>query len=34
MLGTNDRIPTVIYNGLGEFVAQLYDGMEGESLFM
>ena len=34
MLGTNDRIPTVIYNGYGEFVAQLYDGMEGERLFM
>jgi len=34
VLGTNDRIPTVIYNGYGEFVAQLYDGMEGERLFM
>ena len=34
VLGTNNRIPTVIYNGYGEFVAQLYDGMEGERLFM
>jgi len=34
VLGTNGRIPTVIYNGYGEFVAQLYDGMEGERLFM
>ncbi len=34
VLGTNDRIPTVIYNGYGKFVAQLYDGMEGKRLFM
>ena len=34
VLGMSGRIPTVIYNGYGEFVAQLYDGMEGERLFM
>ncbi len=34
VLGTDDRIPTAIYNGYGEFVAGLYDGMEGERLFM
>ena len=34
VLGMDGRIPTVIYNGYGEFVAHLYDGMEGERLFM
>lgn len=34
VLGADGRIPTVIYNGYGEFVAHLYDGMEGERLFM
>lgn len=34
VLGTDERIPTVIYNGYGEQVASLYAGMEGEQLFM
>ena len=33
-LGSSDRIPTLLYNGYGEFVADLYKGMEGEKLFM
>ncbi len=33
-LGESDRIPTLLYNGYGEFVADLYKGMEGERLFM
>ena len=33
-IGTGRRIPTVIYNGYGEYVADLYKGMEKESLFM
>ncbi len=28
------RVPTRIFNGYGEFVAHLYDGMQGEKLFM
>ncbi len=31
---TNERIPTRIYNGYGEYVAGLYAGMENEPLFM
>lgn len=34
MLGTDERRPTQIYNGYGEFVAGLYRDMEGEKLFM
>lgn len=34
MLGTDEQRPTVIYNGYGEWVASLYEGMEGERLFM
>ncbi len=33
-LGTGERMPTLIYNGYGEFVAQLYAGLENEPLFM
>jgi len=33
MLGTNEQRPTVIYNGYGEYVAQLYKGLEGERLY-
>ena len=36
LLGTSERIPTQIYNGYGEYVAQLYTGMEktlGDRLF-
>lgn len=34
LLHTGETIPTVIYNGYGEQVAGLYDGMAGEALFM
>lgn len=34
MLGTDEMLPTRIYNGYGEWVAGLYAGMEGEALFM
>ena len=33
MLGTGEDLPTRIYNGYGEFVADLYRGLEGERLF-
>ncbi|MFC7396943.1 protein-methionine-sulfoxide reductase catalytic subunit MsrP [Chelatococcus sp. GCM10030263] len=34
ILGTGDYRPTLIYNGYGEYVADLYKGMDGEKLFM
>jgi sulfoxide reductase catalytic subunit YedY len=34
VLGTSDKIPTKIYNGYGEYVAGLYQGLEEEKLFM
>jgi len=34
VLGTDERVPTRIYNGYAEFVADLYADMEGERLFM
>jgi sulfoxide reductase catalytic subunit YedY len=34
VLGTNDRVPTLLYNGYGEYVAAMYDGIKGEKLFM
>jgi len=34
IIGTDERVPTRLYNGYGEFVAHLYDGMDGERLFM
>ena len=34
VLGTEERVPTLLYNGYGEFGAGLYDGMEGARLFM
>lgn len=33
-LGSNDRIPTLLYNGYGEFVAGLYADRKAEKLFM
>jgi sulfoxide reductase catalytic subunit YedY len=33
-LGTGKRVPTLLYNGYAEFVADLYKGMENENLFM
>ncbi len=34
VLGTSRRAPTLLYNGYGEFVAGLYDGMKDENPFM
>ncbi len=34
LLGSDERVPTRIYNGYGEFVASLYAGKEKEALFM
>jgi sulfoxide reductase catalytic subunit YedY len=34
MIGTNERRPTLLYNGYGEFVASLYRGKENERLFV
>lgn len=34
VLGKSDRIPTQLYNGYGEYVAQLYKDKAGEKLFM
>jgi len=33
MLGTDERRPTVIWNGYGEWVASLYEGLRHERLF-
>jgi methionine sulfoxide reductase catalytic subunit len=33
VLGTNERVPTLKWNGYGEFIAHLYDGLEKERLF-
>jgi sulfoxide reductase catalytic subunit YedY len=33
VLGSDARVPTVIWNGYGEFVADLYKGLEKERLF-
>jgi len=34
VLGTNERVPTLKWNGYGEFVAHLYDGLEKERLYV
>ncbi len=34
VIGTGERRPTVIYNGYGEYVADLYKGLENEKLYM
>ncbi|MEJ1160683.1 protein-methionine-sulfoxide reductase catalytic subunit MsrP [Prosthecomicrobium sp. N25] len=34
VLHTGDRVPTLLYNGYGEWVAGLYKDMKGENLFM
>jgi methionine sulfoxide reductase catalytic subunit len=34
IIGSNEQVPTMLYNGYGEFVAGLYKGLEGEKLFM
>ncbi len=33
VLGTGKKIPTQLFNGYGEFVADLYKGLEGEVLY-
>ena len=33
VLHTGERVPTLLYNGYGEYVADLYAGMEDEDLF-
>jgi methionine sulfoxide reductase catalytic subunit len=32
-LGSDKRVPTLIWNGYGEYVAHLYDGLKNERLF-
>ena len=34
VLGTNEQVPTLLYNGYGEYVADLYAGMDDPRLFM
>ena len=34
LLGSNEMVPTQIYNGYGEFVASLYTNRQNEKLFM
>lgn len=34
LIGTGKRVPTVIYNGYGEQVAELYKDLAGQKLFM
>ena len=34
VLGTDQRVPTLLYNGYGEQVAGLYEGLKGERLFV
>ena len=34
VLGTNERVPTQLFNGYGNFVASLYSGLEKENLYM
>jgi methionine sulfoxide reductase catalytic subunit len=34
ILGTGERVQTKLFNGYGEFVASLYNGLENEKLYM
>ena len=34
MLGTGERVPTLLFNGYGEFVAALYKDLQGEALYI
>jgi methionine sulfoxide reductase catalytic subunit len=34
LLGSDERVPTRIFNGYGDYVADLYKGMTGEKLYM
>lgn len=33
VLGTDERVPTQLFNGYGDYVAEIYAGMRGEPLF-
>lgn len=33
VLGTDERVPTLKWNGYGQYVAHLYDGMQGQKIF-
>ncbi|HEU0155769.1 MAG TPA: protein-methionine-sulfoxide reductase catalytic subunit MsrP, partial [Stellaceae bacterium] len=33
VIGTDKRVPTLMWNGYGEFVAHMYDELKGERLF-
>lgn len=33
LIGTNERVPTQMWNGYGEQVASMYEGLQGERLF-
>ena len=34
VIGTDERRPTQLYNGYGEYVASMYDGLKSEKLFI
>ena len=34
LIGTNERRPTLLFNGYGEYVADMYKGLEGERLYV
>jgi methionine sulfoxide reductase catalytic subunit len=34
LLGKNERVPTQMFNGYGDFVAGIYKGLEGEKLYV
>ena len=34
VLGTDERVPTLLFNGYGEFVASLYEGIDEPGLYM
>jgi sulfoxide reductase catalytic subunit YedY len=33
MIGTGETVPTMLFNGYGAFVADLYAGLQGERLW-
>jgi sulfoxide reductase catalytic subunit YedY len=34
VIGTNKRVPTLLFNGYGDYVADLYKGLENERLYV
>ncbi len=34
LIGSNDRVPTQMWNGYGDFVASMYEGLQGERLYL